>query len=267
MSTQRQSEANGVARPLLLVEEDPDIREAIVALLVEQGYEVDAVYSPAAALSRLQTDTFALILTDLFPPYGPDGQDRLASAVALLQAANGTLVGVVTAWQVSPREAVARGMAFVVHKPFDIDVLVASVASALRAPLTPEQEEQAATVRAYFAALSVADSAAIERLCAPDLHYVAPRWQNAPVRLSSRQSYLTYVVRRHADFPAVRFEDIDISALPHGLVARYTIRWIGAGGTDVRQSGAAVFNFRGQLLAQIGLELHLESPHGTDEQQ
>jgi len=60
---------------LLVVEHDTALQELLVAFLTSEGYGVSLATSPAEALALLDTQTFHLILTDLF---SNDSQDRFA---------------------------------------------------------------------------------------------------------------------------------------------------------------------------------------------
>ena len=54
--------------PILLVDDDDGVRTVAAAILEEVGYKVTAVGGGAAALHALETETFALLLTDVAMP-------------------------------------------------------------------------------------------------------------------------------------------------------------------------------------------------------
>ncbi len=75
---------------ILVVDDEPDVAELVVAVLQGEGYEVEAVHSGRAALERLAQTTYDLIVCDLHMPE-VDGmdvyravQERPASAPAIL---------------------------------------------------------------------------------------------------------------------------------------------------------------------------------------
>jgi len=68
---------------LLVVEDDPDVREGVVQQLVDLGYDVASAADGTAALAALAaaSQPFDLVLTDIVMP-GPVGGKRLADRVA-----------------------------------------------------------------------------------------------------------------------------------------------------------------------------------------
>jgi len=113
-----------VVRDILVVDDDPDIRDALQLTLEAEGYRVRTAADGAEALDRLEQDPAALVLLDLMMPVmgGAEFMERVRSDPRL-----GTLpVLVVTAW---PKDAAALpGVRGVLKKPVDIDELFAQVA-------------------------------------------------------------------------------------------------------------------------------------------
>src|ERR1043166_6147962 len=56
------------SEPILVVEDDPDVREALVLLLEREGYAVTSVNNGQEALEQLRATPSALILLDLMLP-------------------------------------------------------------------------------------------------------------------------------------------------------------------------------------------------------
>lgn len=237
---------------LLVVEDDPDTLESIALVLRDEGYDVTACASHASALELVDSQTFAFILTDLF--YHPN-RDALASARELLAHAHPTPVAVVTAWQVYGEEVTRQGFACLIRKPFDVGFLLTSVASRLCVPLTPRQARRAARIRDFFAALGAGDLHELARLCAPDVRYTTPKADAQPLVIEGISAYCAYVAARRADFPCVHFEDVFVYALPRRLAARYTMCWRQPDKTPTSVAGTACFQFAGDCIAQIALEL------------
>lgn len=106
---------------VLLVEDDPDIRELMSTLLTLAGFETTACATAESALEELREQPFDLVLTDYMLPNRTGGW--------LLQQAGGeglidaTPVLVVTA---HPEAADVRGFE-VIAKPFDLEELVSTV--------------------------------------------------------------------------------------------------------------------------------------------
>jgi CheY-like chemotaxis protein len=50
------------------VDDEPDVAELVVLILGNAGYELEAVHSGRAALARLETETYDLVICDLVMP-------------------------------------------------------------------------------------------------------------------------------------------------------------------------------------------------------
>jgi len=144
--------ANDPAPDRILVADDqPDVLEALRLLLKGEGYLIDTVKSPAAAIKAIETRDFALALIDLnYTRDTTSGQEGL-DLLAKLQAADPTLpVVVMTAWasvEIAV-EAMRRGAKDFVTKPWDNPRLLSIIknqlelAGAVRAYRRLEQENQ-----------------------------------------------------------------------------------------------------------------------------
>src|SRR5229473_680317 len=114
---------------LLLVEDEAALREAIGEQLTDRGYQVEQAGSGEAALERLADFAFDILVTDLRLP-GIDGAavvdaavERYPDIVAIVVTGYGTVKDAV--------EAIKRGAADFVSKPFQIDELLHALNSAL----------------------------------------------------------------------------------------------------------------------------------------
>ena len=106
---------------VLLVEDDPDIRELMSTLLTLAGFETTACANAESALEELREQAFDLVLTDYMLPRHTGGWLlQQASSEGLIDA---TPVLVVTA---HPDAADVRGYE-VIPKPFDLEELVSTV--------------------------------------------------------------------------------------------------------------------------------------------
>ncbi len=114
---------------VLLVEDDPDIRETLMFLLHDEGYQTREASTPEEALALLDTATFDLIMTDLLTH---DGEQPLASAVLLRDRAAPTPVAILTAWPVAAASLDVADFAFIMTKPFDLDHLLTAIAATLQ---------------------------------------------------------------------------------------------------------------------------------------
>ena len=114
---------------LLLVEDEELLREATAERLAEHGYRVVQVESGEAAVEQLTDFAFDIVLTDLRLP-GIDGTEVLAEAlerypeiICIVVTGFGTVKDAV--------EAIKRGAAEFITKPFQFDQLLHVLAAAL----------------------------------------------------------------------------------------------------------------------------------------
>jgi DNA-binding response OmpR family regulator len=105
---------------LLLVEDDPDIRELIVTLLELAGFEVTACGSAEGALEELREQPFDMVLTDYMLPHR-------TGAWLLEEAAREGLLDATPVLVVSAHPNPPVNGFEVLQKPFDLDTLVDKV--------------------------------------------------------------------------------------------------------------------------------------------
>ncbi|MCM2254434.1 MAG: response regulator [Vicinamibacteria bacterium] len=125
---------------VLVVDDEEDVRVLLVAVMRGAGYEVAEAENGTAALERLQTKPFDLILLDVMMP-GLDGWgvlDRLkelpdAPPVVLATARND---------EETFQRGVKAGVAALVGKPFAFQDLLAACERALQAPHPPREEPE-----------------------------------------------------------------------------------------------------------------------------
>ncbi len=118
---------------VLLVEDDDDAREAIVATLGSVGAEVRAVPSVAAALAALGESIPQVILCDVAMP-GEDGYSFLRQLRQLPAERGGRVpAAAITALAADEDRRAARAAGFQLHvaKPVDADRLVATIGALL----------------------------------------------------------------------------------------------------------------------------------------
>ena len=234
---------------LLVVEDEPDLLERLVALLGEEGYTVSPVTSLPASLTQLQDRSFHFVLTDLF---AQPGHDPLYSITPLLRAAAPIPVGVITAWPIAPDIVTQAGLACLVRKPFEADVLLQAVEGGLQSVLSHKQH-QAHLVEQFFAALNARDWKRIVHLCTPDVTFVsltAPAVTDANSRMGLL-SYRVLMERRMNALPGYTFAEVRVFARPLGVAVRYVACWQSRNGTLHQNAGSAHLQFQGTRIAQI----------------
>jgi CheY-like chemotaxis protein len=110
---------------ILVVDDEPAIRDSIAELLEAEGYRVDAVGRAEEALAVLRRERPALVLVDLVMPRMTGAE--LVAAVRADPALSSVPVVLMTAALPAPgeRPVAADG---ILRKPFDIDDLLGTVA-------------------------------------------------------------------------------------------------------------------------------------------
>jgi signal transduction histidine kinase len=119
----------GRSARILVVEDEPAVREVLVDLLGGQGHQVVACTDGASALTHVDGPAFDLALIDLSMP-GLSGWE----VVKGLRAAQPNVgIALVTGWgdQVDFEEARTRGIDYLMAKPFDVDDMTRLVAGVL----------------------------------------------------------------------------------------------------------------------------------------
>ncbi|HEX9242986.1 MAG TPA: response regulator [Anaeromyxobacter sp.] len=119
-----------MTRPLVLVvDDDPDILDAICDILEAEGYRVARARHGGEALERIEAERPALILLDLMMPV----MDGVSFAQALrARPAVSDLPIVVISADGNRQRAAPVGAAGYLAKPFDIDSLLAHVSRLAR---------------------------------------------------------------------------------------------------------------------------------------
>jgi CheY-like chemotaxis protein len=112
---------------VLVVDDDPDILDAICDILQGEGYRVSRARHGLEALDKVTEERPALILLDLMMPV----MDGMAFAHALRERklASGVPIIVISA-DGNPQKAAALGARGFLAKPFDIQALLDHVSTA-----------------------------------------------------------------------------------------------------------------------------------------
>ena len=115
---------------VLVVDDEPGVRAALVGVLRDEGYEVDAVDSGEACLDRLTRAAYDVILLDIWLP-GIDGlatlqrmRDRQVDAPVVMISGHGNIESAV--------KAIKIGAFDFIEKPLSLEKTVLVVSNALR---------------------------------------------------------------------------------------------------------------------------------------
>jgi len=113
--------------PLMIIDDDDDLRDALADIMAAVGYEVAAFADARKALTALENGlTPFLILLDLMMP-GMSGWEFRAAQLENAKIAPIPVV-VVTAATSLREEGRTVGDVAVIHKPFELDTLLPVVA-------------------------------------------------------------------------------------------------------------------------------------------
>jgi signal transduction histidine kinase/ActR/RegA family two-component response regulator len=119
----------GRSARILVVEDEPAVREVLVDVLQGQGHEIVACADGPSALAHVDGPAFDLALVDLSMP----GLSGWEVAKGLRSAHPKIPIALVTGWgdQIDPGEARTRGIDYLMAKPFDVDDMTRLVARIL----------------------------------------------------------------------------------------------------------------------------------------
>ena len=120
----------GGSRRILLVEDDPDNREAMASLLALGGFQVTAADSGAAGVRAFADGRFDVVLTDL----GLPDMDGWQVAGEIKQSAPAMPIALVTGWGINldGAEIRRRGIDLLVKKPLDPRVFIRQIENLLQ---------------------------------------------------------------------------------------------------------------------------------------
>ena len=243
--------------PILVLEPNDALRSFLSDLLEEEGYQVCVAASLAEGLAWVETQSFALILANLFVGRYPAGS--FTPAHRLRRRVQPTPVGLMMTHPLSDTEALRAGFAFVLALPFDLEDLLGLVAEALHRPFSREQERQAEVVRRYLAAQVSQDWESLLALCTPDVRYYPPPASSATTarRLQGQTALRAYAEATVQHYHQVAFADLCLYARPKGLVAQYTSQWLTSDGRWKQLSLRLLFYFVGESIDQIGVQTNM----------
>lgn len=117
---------------MLVVDDEPGVRDVIATTLDREGYRVTTCADGREAITRFDADPFDIVVTDL-AMRGLSGWDVAAHVKARHPT---TPVVLVTGWgdRFTADDVHSRGVDFLVTKPFSLDQIRAVVRRALAGP-------------------------------------------------------------------------------------------------------------------------------------
>jgi FixJ family two-component response regulator len=241
--------------PILVVEDERDLRVAVCELLTDEGFAVENKPDPDEALAFLDREHVSVVLADYL--FGsPERSARVARA--LLDRARGTPVGLLTGWTAIPPELAPR-YAFKLVKPVDPQQLLAMVGR--YAALQGRDEPREAVIQRYFDALTRRSWKELGALCTDRVTYHLAGTDAICGVVTGRGEFEAYTEATFAMFQEARFEVTQISWLPRGAVASYRGRWTASGDGSARpqaSSGAVYFQFEANRIASLGVRMDMK---------
>lgn len=241
-----------VASPLhlLVVEDDRELLDLVGGFLQEEGYAVTPATSLHTSMEALENRLFHLVLTDLFRE--PEQRHPLQSIQPLIQQAAPIPVGVMTAWRVPEEDMARSNLAFLLHKPFELDDLLGKIDVHLHPTISSHQQTQ--LVDEFFSVLNARDWQRLARLCMRNVKFVplkASAVEAASAIPDGLPALQTLLERRVHALPGYTIEEVRVFPRPIGVSARYIVRWQGRDGIVHRTAGAMHFRFQRGRIAQI----------------
>lgn len=244
-----------VSLPVLVAAADSALQEVLADLLAEEGYAPHVASSLTDALALIDKRAYSIILAEVFTGASPHAWD---DAQTLLQCAHPAPVALLVTYARLPEAITRAGFAFIQTMPFEIDELVARVASATERPLTPRQQRWAASARQLCAAVAAADWDALINLCTEDVvcypsegAHLTPR-----PKLDGRNAVRAHFAALVAGCSSVSYADLCFYPRSGGLTARCTATWTGLDGQRYQAALTARLRFDGERISQIGLQMN-----------
>ena len=139
--------ANRSGQPtrVLVIDDQADVREALALLLGEDGYKVDTVAEPAAALERLRESDIGLVLFDMnYTRDTTSGREGLELLVRMREHDAILPLVAMTAWGSIDLavEAVKRGASDFIEKPWDNNPLLSIIRTQLERARAADRAER-----------------------------------------------------------------------------------------------------------------------------
>ena len=113
-------------RRILVVDDEPSIRDAMESVLVDEGYVVETAADGRAALALIATSPLDLLITDVMMP-DLDGWTLLARAREHAPALPVILISAIERREATQRQVLITDHTVFLRKPFAIEALLTTV--------------------------------------------------------------------------------------------------------------------------------------------
>ena len=242
--------------PILIVDDEPIIRDSLAEFLTQEGFAVTASGSAEEALRRAQETSFAVAICDVQLP----GMDGLALLDRLLKISPETFVLLITAYGTveSAVAAFQRGAHDYLMKPILLDEVLAKIRRLLayRELHLENQWLRRELHRVEDADMVVGHSPAMQRVMAM-VRKVAPTPSTVLLvgESGTGKELLARAIHRQAANAEARFLAVNCAAIPHELLENQLFghRRGAFTGADRDQSGLFIHAGAGTVfLDEIG---------------
>jgi CheY-like chemotaxis protein len=239
---------------LLLIEEDPGLQSLFTELLTEEGYELVCARSLEEGFRRVEEQTFALVLADVF--LGPSSRE-LPRTHALRSRIYPVPLALLAHLPL-PLTEKQTDFAFVLPLPFNIEDCLSQIATTLDTPLSAEHHAQAQVVQRLLEAIEAGNWEAMTALHTNDVICVPPEHSRGTSArwLEGQAAFRNWAMRLVQTYQQLRVRMNPPAATPRGLAVRYTMHWQEAGG-PVQRAGTLFLRFRGERICQVGIRINL----------
>ena len=150
-------------KPVLIVEDEPIMRESLRDWLKEEGYEVDTAEKGEEALEKINQKEFGIVVLDLRLP-GKDGLEVLKEATLQHPKLKGIIITAYPSVETAV-EAMKIGAVDYMAKPFSPDALEKAIEEVL-GPVQVKIIPQEAKIKEAAAEAPVAEEAKVEEIIA-----------------------------------------------------------------------------------------------------
>ena len=208
-----------VRTPILIVDDEPIIRDSLAELLTQEGYAVTACGSAEEALRHAQTTAFVIAICDVQLP----GMDGLTLLDRLLKISPETFVLLITAYGTveSAVAAFQRGAHDFLMKPILLDEVTAKIRRLLayRDLNLENQWLRSELHRVEGGDMVIGHSPAMQRVMAT-VQKVAPTPSTVLLvgESGTGKELLARAIHRQAANSAARFLALNCAAIPHELL-------------------------------------------------
>ena len=243
--------ASQTAPLILIVEDDADTLLTLEFMLTDAGYAVHSAASLPQAYEALDRLPIAAVITDSM---ALQTLDAIKQIQPLCDYAAPLPVGLITAYRLPEKQEVERfSFAFVLPKPFEIDVLLMHVAAMLASALDPATDVEARCIVQLFESMNQRDYQKALACCTPAIRYYSPT--NPGQAIVGSTAYRAFMEQRLAAMAGITFGNVLVYSAPYGRAARYTAAWEDPLKGQLQASGAITARFQDDRITQLGNRL------------